>query len=88
MIFLAAFSFLLIDFIDINSFRGMDGASVPQKYQQIIYFSTITLTTIGYGDITPATDSARLLAGFWGVMSQFYMVAVVGIIIAKFTSKQ
>lgn len=87
IIIIATFSFLLIDFIDSNSFNNISGNSIPERYHQFTYFSTITLTTIGYGDIAPVTDNARLLAAFWGVIGQFYMVAVVGIIISKFTSK-
>lgn len=87
LIIIATFSFLMIDFIDANSFNNIYGNSIPEKYMQIKYFNTITLTTIGYGDITPKSDNCRLLAAFWGVVSQFYMVAVVGIIISKFTSK-
>lgn len=69
-----------------NSFKGIEGGAVPDAYNQISYFSLITLTTIGYGDITPANDSARLLAAFWGLIGQFYMVAVVGIIISRYTA--
>jgi hypothetical protein len=83
---IATFSFLLLNLFDSSTFNNLIGSEVPKLYQQITYFSIITLTTIGYGDITPATDNARLLAGFWGVIGQFYMVAVVGIIISKFTS--
>lgn len=31
----------------------------PSKYLDYIYFSTITLSTIGYGDISPVTDEGR-----------------------------
>jgi hypothetical protein len=87
LIVIATFSFLLIHTVSGPCFNGIMGESVPDMYQQFTYFSIITTTTIGYGDITPATDNARLLSGFWGVVSQFYMVAVVGIIISKFTSR-
>jgi len=51
------------------------------------YFSFITLTSIGFGDMYPITDMTRLVTAFFGMVGQFYMVAVVGIIISKFTSK-
>jgi hypothetical protein len=87
ILIVSSFSFLLMNQIDDHSFNNIQGTTIPEKYHQIVYFSSITLTTIGYGDITPATDNARLLAAFWGIIGQFYMVAVVGIIISKFTSK-
>lgn len=87
LIVLATFSFLWMDYHHPNSLIHVQGQTIPEKYHQVTYFSSITLTTIGYGDITPANDNSRLLAAFWGVVGQFYMVAVVGIIISKFTSR-
>jgi len=87
LIVVATFSFLLLDFSIPGSFQSLVGDSIPQKYQQLSYFSIVTITTIGYGDIVPVSQQARLLAGFWGVISQFYMVAIVGIIISKYSSK-
>jgi voltage-gated potassium channel len=31
-------------------------------YAESLYFSMVTMATVGYGDITPATDIARLVA--------------------------
>lgn len=87
LLVVATFSFLLVDLYIPNSFENIIGESIPEKYQQFSYFSLVSITTIGYGDILPISEQARLLAGFWGVISQFYMVAIVGIIISKFTSK-
>ena len=87
LIITSAFSFLLIDLAEAGSFNNIKGTTIPEKYHQIIYFSSVTISTIGYGDITPAKDNARLLSAFWGVVGQFYMVAVVGIIISKYSSK-
>jgi hypothetical protein len=87
LIIISAFSFLLIDKAEAGSFNHISGTTIPEKYHQFIYFSSVTISTIGYGDITPATDNARLLSAFWGVVGQFYMVAVVGIIISKYSSK-
>ena len=33
----------------------------PLSFIQSIYFSVITITTLGYGDISPITESARVL---------------------------
>jgi hypothetical protein len=48
----------------------------------ILYFSFITLTTIGYGDIVPVSEPARLLAMMEGVIGQFYIAAVVARLVA------
>jgi voltage-gated potassium channel len=41
------------------------------------YFSLVTLTTIGYGDITPARTPATVLAALEAVFGQFYIAVVV-----------
>ena len=47
-----------------------------------LYFSFITLTTLGYGDITPVARTARSLAMLEGLVGQLYPA----IIIARFVS--
>lgn len=87
LVFIAAFSFLLMDYFSPDSFSNIASGNIPVLYFQFIYFTIITLTSIGFGDILPLSDPARLLTGFYGLLGQFYMVAVVGIIISKFTSR-
>jgi hypothetical protein len=82
----ALFSYLLVENIIPQSFHGISYGNVPIIYNQLSYFSFITLTSIGFGDIYPINDSSRLLVAFFGMLGQFYMVAVVGIIISKFTT--
>lgn len=43
----------------------------------LTYFSFITLTTVGYGDITPATPLARTLTWIVAVSGQFYLAILV-----------
>jgi hypothetical protein len=42
-----------------------------------LYFSLATITTIGYGDITPLAPTARSVATLEGVFGQFYIAVVV-----------
>ncbi|MGO9060349.1 MAG: ion channel [Candidatus Binataceae bacterium] len=49
---------------------------------KLIYFSFVTLATLGYGDITPLSPPARSLAMLESVMGQFY----VAILIARLVS--
>lgn len=81
------FCLILVELAQPNSFHGL-GSDLAIKYNQLVYFSFITLTSIGFGDIYPINDSSRLTVAFFGMLGQFYMVAVVGIIISKFTSNQ
>ena len=43
----------------------------------LIYFSFVTLTTVGFGDITPAIDATRALAATQAVLGQLFLVTVV-----------
>ncbi len=84
---IALFTYLFVENNFPNSFHGIISGRVDLIYNELSYFSFITLTSIGFGDIYPITDMSRLVTAFFGMVGQFYMVAVVGIIISKFTSK-
>jgi hypothetical protein len=81
-------TFLFQFFITQNpeSFKGIDGSVSALTYMDLVYFSSITLTSIGFGDITPSTYHTKLITSFFGIAGQFYSVVLVGIIISKFTS--
>lgn len=83
----ALFSYLFIELNFHGSFHGITPNNISQVYNELSYFSFITLTSIGFGDIYPITDMSRLVVAFFGMAGQFYMVAVVGIIISRFASK-
>jgi hypothetical protein len=81
-------TFLLQFFVVQNplSFKGIDGSLPALTYMDLVYFSSITLTSIGFGDILPNTHYTKLITSFFGIAGQFYSVVLVGIIISKFTS--
>lgn len=83
---IALFAYLLIELNFPNSFHGISYGNISLIYNELSYFSFITLTSIGFGDIYPITDMSRLITAFFGMTGQFYMVAVVGIIVSKFTT--
>jgi len=65
-----------------GSFTGLtDGR---KTIHDLVYFSFITLTTIGYGDISPVTQFAQRVTVLFGLIGNFYSTIVIGIIISKF----
>jgi hypothetical protein len=42
-----------------------------------IYFSLVTMTTLGYGDITPDSDTSRVLSSMEAVIGQIYLAVLV-----------
>jgi ion channel len=43
----------------------------------LLYFSFVTLTTLGYGDVTPLASSARAMATLEVVLGQFYLAVLI-----------
>lgn len=69
-----------------NAFGGVayDGDSFPD----FLYFSFVTLLTIGYGDIVPTVDISKKLVMLVGLVGNFYSVFVTGIIIGKYLQQR
>jgi len=61
-------------------------SEVGNKFSSIIYYSFITLTTIGYGEILPQSVTARSISIFIGVAGQIYLTVVIALIIGKYLS--
>jgi hypothetical protein len=86
----------LIYELDPGSYHLGDGAtafSVEERNpEDFIYFSYVTLTTLGYGDITPKSSSARYLATLEAIIGQLYIAVLiarmVGVYIAQDTRKK
>ena len=66
----------LIYFFDPMSFDGLTGVSLKED-GPFFYFSIVTLTTLGYGDITPATRIARSMVSFQALLGQIYLTVLV-----------
>jgi hypothetical protein len=71
-----------------GSFRGGEEfmaqlQSEDQRHFLLTYFSLVTLTTVGYGDITPAKEAARGLALAEAVLGQFYIAGLIAALIGK-----
>lgn len=67
-----------------GSFGGLPaGTGEYETHFLLTYFSFITLTTVGYGDITPARDTARALAMLEAVIGQFYLAVLVADLVGK-----
>jgi hypothetical protein len=56
-------------------------------FEDVLYFSFSTLTTLGYGDVTPATRAARSLAVAEGLIGQFYLVTVLALLVSGFSHR-
>ena len=53
------------------------------KHAEEVYFSFITLTTVGYGDIVPIAAAARMTSVFEALFGQLYLVTIVAVIVSN-----
>jgi hypothetical protein len=57
---------------------------IANRQSELLYFSLVTLTTIGYGDIVPLNGEARMLAALEGVVGVLYVAITVAILVSAF----
>jgi hypothetical protein len=74
-----AYSYLIIDDLAGPAFVQLERATPADT----VYFSFVTLATLGYGDITPQHAFARMLATFETIGGQLYLVLIVAVIIGN-----
>jgi hypothetical protein len=61
----------------------------PQARQgSLLYFSFVTLATLGYGDVLPLHDAVRNLAVIEAVVGQFYVAVIVAVFVGMFVSQR
>ena len=51
------------------------------------YYSFVTLTTLGYGDITPIRQESQTLGYLLAVVGQFYIAIIVAVLVSKLVTK-
>ena len=57
------------------------------EFHDLLYFSFVTLTTLGYGDITPVSTFAKSLTVIIAVSGQLYLTILVAMLVGKFLSQ-
>jgi Ion channel len=58
-----------------------------ERETNLLYFSLITLSTIGYGDIVPLTGEARILSALEGVTGVLYIAITVALLVSRFRTE-
>jgi hypothetical protein len=56
-------------------------SGVEAEMGDFVYFSVVTITTLGYGDLTPATDIGRSLAMLETLFGQIFLVVLVAFLV-------
>ena len=72
-------TYMLIYFYDASAFTPLpSNLSERSNIFELIYFSYVTLTTVGYGDIAPVHPLARSLATLEALVGQLYPAVLLG----------
>jgi hypothetical protein len=73
-----AYLYEVLELFQPGAFSGVpDGASPQALGDALLYFSLVTLTTVGYGDILPVSGLARPLAVLEGVFGTLYLAVMI-----------
>jgi voltage-gated potassium channel len=56
-------------------------------FHDFLYFSFVTLTTLGYGDVTPVSAFAKSVTIIIAVTGQLYLTILIAMLVGKFLSR-
>ncbi|MDX5340524.1 MAG: potassium channel family protein [Cyclobacteriaceae bacterium] len=81
---LGAFGFEIIQIVIGSSIEGVDALNEESKFKIVdsdfstyIYFSLVSLTTVGYGDVVPINILSKMLATFLSTIGILYPAVVI-----------
>jgi hypothetical protein len=69
-----------------GSYQPNAALGVDERQIELFYFSIITLTTVGYGDVTPIHPVSRSLAALEGLTGQLYLTVLVASLVSLHVS--
>jgi hypothetical protein len=83
--------YLLLGLVFSTVFSFLDAADATPFFAQVetasasdlLYFSFITMTTVGYGDLTPVGNLPRMLAATEALTGQIYLVTAVALLVGN-----
>ena len=87
-----AFAYAIIDFFYPGSLfvrSHLLPVNVPAKLAlgRYVYFSFVTLASLGYGDITPLSSPACAFSAIEGIAGQFYIAVLIARLVSLHSSK-
>lgn len=67
---------------DVHAIEASDCILGGDGFHHLIFFSFVTQTTLGYGDIVPNSEEAQVLAAFQAIAGQLFVAITVGRLVA------
>jgi hypothetical protein len=83
-----SYLYLLVEALLPGSFEAVAEIGREGHHMAFLYYSFVTITTLGYGDITPTTEIARSVTILEAVIGQLYMVVLVAWLVGMHVSRR
>ena len=85
--------YLIVEIFIPGSFSFTQGDTrmqmwVSSEFYPFYYFSLVTMTTVGYGDLLPVSTAARSLATMEGILGQIYLTILVARLVGMYLVNQ
>lgn len=88
---LAIFGAFMYELIHISLGASLEGnielSNTDVDYVSFVYFSLVSLTTVGYGDIFPANQAARMLSVFLSTIGVLYPAVIIARLVSAASVK-
>ena len=79
--------YMIIHTLDAEAFTSTT-MTAPLPWQRMVYFSYSTLTTLGYGDITPVSPWAQSVAALEAMLGLLYIAIILGRMASSYGAKK
>jgi hypothetical protein len=80
--------YTLVESMSPGAFTGFSPSEDRSWDSEWLYFSFVTMTTLGYGDILPVSAIARGLAYLQAVAGQFYIAVLVAGLVGAYIGER
>jgi len=75
--------YLLILLLFPDAFNGLEPLAWQENFSRVAYYSFVTLTTLGYGDISPKNSIAEFFVYLQTIVGLFYMAIIVSTLVSS-----
>ena len=82
----SAMTMLVAGSLQSDPMLRLSGGDGDGSFRDIVYFSFVTMATVGYGDITPISGTARAIAILTALLGQLYLIVAVTTAVSMFAS--
>ena len=79
-----AIVYSLFHWVEPESFAGLPEDASIQFDSAFVFFSFVTMTALGYGDIVPLTPTLRTFAYLQAIVGQFYLAIMVASLVSAY----